>query len=567
VLAGIHELQILTPSTVASVTPVEVPAPEIAVVMPRVAALIVTWNRKHAVDVVLAALARQEYRRSDLHVVVIDNGSGDGTLDFLQQRWRPDAIYDNPTAAAHQPAFRKRAPERSNGKAGNHGGFASLTLISNAHNHGGCGGFNTGLAFAEQMLDRTEAPLDYVWLVDDDVDLPAEALRQLVSTAEADDSVGLVGSRTVDFDDRRTTIETTIYFDYENGWMGPEPAPNHRLAASHAKWVNEVGGTRGELPFRGVREVDVVSACSLLARWSAVKRVGFWDHRYFIYCDDADWCLRFARAGYKIVCDLDAVVFHTYWLSKLTPSRGYYAQRNLVWLIQKVLTGRRLRKATLKRLGALLRESRKAMTHCRLFHAEIFRRTAHDIITNHGGKLDFEEPPFVPVVEALDAAGALRPGAVVVVMCSHPESLAWADDLRHRLTYALMDADRAADQPRWIYMVRDHVHDPQPRGALAVDRPERIVFEANRKSKWRAQRPFLRNPPAATVIFEQSNEMPMIRSRCNIHVDRRRMGAAQLEWDGWGPRLAFLRRWAGTAVRCALYAARVRPYVSASKYG
>ncbi len=540
--------------------------------LPRVAALIVTWNRRAAVDVVLRALARQGYALSSLDVVVIDNGSTDGTVAFLAERWRPDAIYDNATAAAHQPAFRKRGAEPRPGHAadaaGNSGGFASLTIIANAHNHGGCGGFNTGLAFAEQFLDRTGSGLDYAWLVDDDVDLPDNALEQLVATAEADEQVGLVGSRTVDFDDRETTIETTIYFDYDNGWMGPEPRPSHRLAQSHQRWVDEVGGTRGKRDFRGVREVDVVSACSLLARWSAVKRVGFWDHRYFIYCDDADWCLRFAKAGYKVVCDLDAVVFHTYWLSKLTPTRGYYAQRNLVWLIQKVFGGAALRKATMRRLGALLVESRKAMTHCRLFHAEIFRRTAEDIVTGRGGKLEFEEPPFIPLIKALDVAGALRPDARVAVMCSHPESIRWADELRIRLGYALADADRIAEQPEWFYMTRDHVPDPIADGGVGgLSRPARVVFEPNRGSKWNAQKGFLKKPPTAVIVFEQSNDLPMIRGRCNIHIDRRRPGLAQMEWDGWPVRAAFLRRWAVTALKCALYAARVRPYVSTSKYG
>jgi GT2 family glycosyltransferase len=537
---------------------------------PTVAALIVTWNRKEVVEVVLRALSRQAYPRSNLHVVVIDNGSTEGTVEHLAERWHPDAIYDNPTAAAHVPAFRARAGARRNGQAvHNAGGFASLTVIANAHNHGGCGGFNTGFAFVEQFIDAGERPLDYVWLLDDDVDLPENALEQLVDTGEGDPKIGLVGSRTMDFANRDTTIETTIYFDRENGWMGPDPAPTHPSAESHRRWVQQTGGTCGRLKFSGIREVDVVSASSLLARWSAVKQVGFWDYRYFIYCDDADWSLRFAKAGYKVVCDLDAVVYHMYWLAKLTPTRGYYAQRNLVWLIQKVFAGRTLRRATLKRLGALLLQGRKAMTHCRLFHAEIYRRTAEDIMRNRGGKLEDAEPPFIGLVEALDAAGALRPDARILVMCSHAESIGWADDVRSRLQHALVDEGRLGDQPEWVYMVRDGVPDLE-RGEGPLDepgRPRRIVFEANRGSKWRAQKEFLREPPTVTLLFEQSNEMPMIRSRCNLHLDRRRPGMAQMEWDGWRPRMAYLARWAVTALRCAAYAARVRPYVSASKYG
>lgn len=535
----------------------------------RVAAIIVTWNRRTAVDDVLRALSHQEHPLSRMDVVVIDNASTDGTSDFLIERWRPEVVTDNPTSAAHQPDFRiqHRADRRA---AGNAGGFSSLSIVKNAHNHGGCGGFNTGLAFVEQFLDSGQQPLDYVWLVDDDVDLPPRALTHLTRTAESDPQIGIVGSRTVDFADRATTTETTIYFDFDRGWMGPDPTPAHPMHADHQKWVERVGGTRGALSYSGVRDVDVVSACSLLARWSAVKEIGFWDNRYFIYCDDADWCLRFRARGYRVVCDLDAVVYHTYWLSKLTPARGYYSQRNLLWVIQKTLKGMALKKAMFRRLGAIIRQSFKAMTHCRLFHAEIIRRTAHDVVTGRGGRLDDTGPAAIPVMDALSQAGALDPGATVMVMCSHPESIGWADDLRAAVTHALLDRNQARNQPRWLYMVREDVSDPIGGGggtANAQAVPQRIRFEPNRASKWRAQRPMLRCPPTAVIIFDQNNDFPLIHSRFNIHIERRQPDLAQPEADGLGVRIRFLLRLSLTAVRCALFAAMARQRPHAGKYG
>lgn len=534
---------------------------------PRVAAVIVTWNRHKAVDGVLHALARQAYPMAELDVVVVDNASTDDTGALVARHWHPNKVIENPTQAADQPDFNR---VHLNGTSNGHDPhpFRSLTLIKNRINHGGCGGFNTGLAYVGQFLDPADRPLDYVWLVDDDVDLPDGALAQLTKTGESDPSIGVVGSRTVDFDDRKTTIETTIYFDFANGWMGPDPTPDHPLYESHREWVATTGGTRGDRPFKSVRDVDVVSACSMLARWSGVKTVGLWDHRYFIYCDDADWCLRFAKAGYRVVCDLDAVVYHTHWLAKLTPARAYYSQRNLVWLTQKVLSGRALKRATLRRLGNLMVDSRKAMTHCRLFHAEIIRRAAHDIVTNRGGRLDYEGPPFIPLMDALEASGALKSDARILVMCSHPESITWAEDLRTRTAYALIDRDRAPDMPRWTYMIRSGVRDvEQPACAIHPAMPEKIWFEPNSKSKWQAQRGFLRNPPTVVVIFDQTNECPLIRGSVNIHIDRRRFGLGQVEKDGLRARLAFLSRWARTALRCTLYGLRVRPFVPSGRYG
>jgi len=268
------------------------------------------------------------------------------------------------------------------------------------------------------------------------------------------------------------------------------------------------------------------------------------------------------------VCDLDAVVYHTYWLSKLTPARGYYAERNLVWLMEKSLPPEKVRRGVARRIGSLLISSRKAMTHCRLFHAEIFRRTAYDLATGRGGKLDFEGPAPEPLLAAMDRAGALKAGARVLVMCSHGESIAWAEELRRRVAYALIDADRGEDVPRWVYMVREGVHDPAgAEGALHEGgRAERIVFSPNRKSKWRSQKALLREPAEAVVVFDQHNDFPLIRSRANIHIDRRRPGMAQYEADGLAIRGRFLWLWAKTALRCAVYLTRVRPRSHAGKY-
>jgi GT2 family glycosyltransferase len=545
---------------------------------PRIAAIVVTWNRRAEVDRVLGALSRQDFPRDQLDVVIIDNASTDGTADFLIRAWRPQLIVENPTHAAHLPDFRvQHTSALELADASNAGGFASLALVRNTHNHGGCGGFNTGLAFLEHFLDSTADPLDYAWLIDDDVDLPPDALVQLTAAAQADPRIGIVGSRTVDFDQRDITTETTIYFDFERGWMGPEPTPQHHMHAAHHEWATRAGGTRGPGSFGGIRDVDVVPASSMLARWSAVKQVGFWDSRFFIYCDDADWCLRIRAAGYRVVCNLDAVVYHTYWLSKLTPTRAYYSQRNLIWVIRKTLRGMRLKRALFRRLGSLLVQSFKAMLQCRLFHAEIIRRTAHDAITGRGGRLDHEGPPRIPIMDALHHAGALTPDATIMVMCSHHESIAWADDLRAFITHTLLDQGRLHIQPRWIYMVREDVPDPQrateTAGAAAAGPanatclPQRIIFQRKRRHKWQVQRPLLRCPPTAVVVFDQCNEFPLLHSRCNIHLDWRRLHLAQLERDGPLIRARLFLRLLATALLCILYAAAARHRPHRGKYG
>ncbi|MBY0262516.1 MAG: glycosyltransferase family 2 protein, partial [Phycisphaerales bacterium] len=373
--------------------------------------IIVTWNRRDFVTTVLKALAKQTYPLHLLDVVVVDNAGTDGTLAHLCAAFNPERVIDNDTDRAEQPRFlapRVRdwtPPGPDAARSHNALGVASLSIVRNRANTGGCGGFNTGFAFVEHWFGKpTLGGPDCVWLVDDDVDLPTDVLEHLHATMAADPAVGLVGSRTCDLNQRDRTIETTIYYNPETGAMQDEPPAGHRSAAAHAAMVERFGGARGMSRYTGRMDVDVVSACSMLARWSAVVGapkvdkvpVGFWDARYFIYCDDADWCLRFARAGWKVVLSLDAVVFHTPWNLKLTPARIYYAGRNRLWMAQKVLPTPQLRRVTREAMQRFLDDSLYAAFHRRSFHSRIILQTALDIASGTGGKTGSDGAPPPP---------------------------------------------------------------------------------------------------------------------------------------------------------------------------
>ncbi len=531
---------------------------------PRVAVLIVTWNRKQAVSQVLGALSRQTFPVDRMDVVVVDNSSTDGTLEFLREHWRPERIVENPTERAHEPQFQK--PGR-NGRSAepNLAGFGSFTIVHNHHNHGGCGGFNTGFAYADQFLARSASgeDLGYVWLVDDDADVPPEALARLSTVAEADATIGLVGSRTVDYNDRVTTIETTVYLDRRAGRMADEPPEHHPMALSHRAWIAQVGAVRGGHGYTGVREVDVVSACSLLARWSAVVKVGFWDYRYFIYCDDADWCLRMAKAGYRVVLNLDAVVYHTPWHHKLTPARAYYAQRNVLWMLQKLLPASELREVTWRWMLSVMKHSLIAGTHRKLFQADIMRRSLADMMNGTWGKLADDGPKPEEAITGLDRIAALRLDAQIAVMCPNQACIHWADELRVQVEDWLGAQGRPGDAPAWVYVVRNDVPDPGSQPGL----PRRVLYSGRVRSKLRRQFEWLVKGPTAVVVFDQACDFPLLRGRYNVHIDRRQPAKAQIERAGARRLAGFLARWIRTAVRCARFKTTLGPYVSKSKYG
>jgi GT2 family glycosyltransferase len=431
---------------------------------------------------------------------------------------------------------------------------------------GGCGGFNTGFASVEKLFGGEERPApSFVWLVDDDVDLPPDALANLVEAMESDSTIGLVGSRTCDIANRTRTIETTIYFNSDTGAMQDDAPVGHRRHESHRAWIATVGGPRGQggaTGYRGLMEVDVVSACSMLARWKAVvgdgekRGVGFWDQRYFIYCDDADWCLRFAKAGWRVVLNLDAVVFHTPWNLKLTPARIYYANRNRLWMVQKTLPTDRLRSVTRRMMRSFLIDSLHAALHRRLFHAHIILQTGLDAANNVGGKTGSDGPAAVPITDALREAGCLDGTAQVAVICNVHDSLGWLSDLQSRVAGTLKPGESA---PKWLPIVRNDVP-KSPAGA--------IVYGRHLASRLKKQLWALVRRPKAVLVFDQINDFPVLfAAPWTLHVDHKKPEIAQLECDGWGKRIGFGLRWMWSGMTLMRYAKSVKPFASETRYG
>lgn len=535
----------------------------------RVCAIIVTWNRKDYVTTVLKALSKQTYPMRNVDVVVVDNAGTDGTLDHLIATFNPERVVDNDTEKAHEPKFGSpRVREGANGVGGNTLGLASLSIVRNRANMGGCGGFNTGFAFVEHWFGKAGlGGPDFVWLVDDDIDLPTDTLENLTKTMSSDQSIGLVGSRTCDLNDRDKTIETTIYFNDRNGCMQDDAPEHHRNHAKHIEWSKASGGTKGRHGYTGTMDVDVVSACSMLARWSAVlgddkrKGVGFWDARYFIYCDDADWCLRFARAGWRVVLSLDAVVYHTPWNLKLTPARIYYANRNRLWMAQKVLPTERLREVTTTTLRGIMQDALHAAMHRRVFHSRLIMQTATDVVDNVGGKTGSDGPAAMPVIEALREAGALTSEATVAVLCNQRDSMAWFAALVEHVR-----AETKGNGPRLVPVVRNDVRGAPADGADGAGGA--VVYGKRLRSRLKKQLRMLRLRPRACVVWDSNNDFPIwTGTPFTLHIDTRKPTMAQLERDGWGTRLAFIAKWIPAWFRLNRYAATVEPYAGTGRYG
>jgi GT2 family glycosyltransferase len=240
----------------------------------------VTRNRRHDVLEALAGIAALDYPSDRVEVLVVDNGSHDGTETAVQ-----DWLRSQGARLARGACL--RSPD------------------------------NLGAAAARNLLAAKASPASDVWLFLDDDAVPVPGILGPLLTALAEPTVGAVGARIVAYD-----------------------ASGRDL--SGAGWIDRRLGRLRETPARAAVDCDFVISCAMAVRPAAFRAVGGFDEDYFVYHEDVDFCLRLAQRGYRVRYEPAAVARHKVSPNKRrAPERLYYLTRNKLLLLRRHLPGRR----------------------------------------------------------------------------------------------------------------------------------------------------------------------------------------------------------------------------------
>jgi GT2 family glycosyltransferase len=247
---------------------------------PKVSVIIVNWNGRHHLSECLESLARQSYR--DFEVVLVDNGSADGSIDFVQVE------------------------------------YPWVKTLALAENTGFARGNNIG-------FEKSSG--EYVVTLNNDTWVATDWLELLVATADCHPEVGMVGSRICAFDSP-DTIDS----------LGVQICRDGMSRGAYR------GQSFSNLHLTGSMEILLPSACAALYQRRMLEEVGFFDDAFFAYCEDADLGLRCRLAGWKALLALEAVVLHKYseTAGSFSPFKIYLVERNHYWLAIKILPPSRL---------------------------------------------------------------------------------------------------------------------------------------------------------------------------------------------------------------------------------
>ena len=233
------------------------------------AVVIVNWNVRGLLEDCLASVY-ESLGGSSLRgeAWVVDNASTDGSTEMVRERFPQARLMANETnvgfAAANNQALRAM-------------GFSS------AESH---------------KLPR------YVLLLNPDAEVLNDALTTMVRFLDGHPQAGVAGARLL-YPDGRLQHSAFAFPTLAQALLDFFPL-HHRLLTSrlNGRYPRRLY-ERGE-PFF----IDHPLGAALMARGEAIQEVGLLDERFFIYCEEIDWCMRVKKAGWGIYCVPRAEVVH-----------------------------------------------------------------------------------------------------------------------------------------------------------------------------------------------------------------------------------------------------------------
>jgi len=222
---------------------------------PDVSVIVVNWNTRQLLADCLASLY-DTVRDLGFEAIVVDNGSSDGSVEMVRQR------------------------------------FPQARLIVNQDNKGFAGANNQALAISEGR---------YALLFNSDAVALPGAVEAMVRFADAHPRVGIVGAQLLNTDGTFQASYTDFPILLQEFLI--LSALGRRL---YGPWYPSHGPRDSQV----TTQADYVEGACLLIRQQAFEEVRGLDEGYFMYAEEVDWCFRIKQAGWEVWYLPEAQIVH-----------------------------------------------------------------------------------------------------------------------------------------------------------------------------------------------------------------------------------------------------------------
>lgn len=244
---------------------------------PFIVVLILSYNGKKLLEESILSYINNDY--SNFKVVVIDNGSTDGTKEWIKQN------------------------------------FSNIFVLRTEKNLGYAGGFNFGLNYA---FNKEKA--DYVLITNNDVKADSKVISELVKVAVSDSKIGFVTGK-VFYYDQPDTLQTVGKYEDPVRWNG-DHIGNREIDRGQFDQVTE--------------RVFADDIFTLVSR-KLYFVTGGYDTTFKFQAEEYDWQARAKKLGYKIYYTPYAKIWHkvSMTIGKRSAFKAFYDSRNPMLVILK----------------------------------------------------------------------------------------------------------------------------------------------------------------------------------------------------------------------------------------
>jgi GT2 family glycosyltransferase len=244
-----------------------------------VATIIINWNLK---EETLMCIRSVEQSAHPCRIIVVDNGSHDGSVEYL---------------SLHAP---------------------QVELIALPLNYGF--GRACNIAIAHALTDRG---CQYVFLLNNDAVVHTQAITELRDAAEYHSQAGILGCK-IYYRDCPTTF-----------WYAGARRRRYVLAAA------DIGrGQMDQGQFDRRHAVDYIFGAAMFVRREVFENIGCFDEQFFLYLEDLDFCLMAQQAGFALRFVPSAYIWHSVSASTHhNPGmRRYHMVKSTIYFLQKHTT-------------------------------------------------------------------------------------------------------------------------------------------------------------------------------------------------------------------------------------
>ncbi|MFQ6085403.1 MAG: glycosyltransferase family 2 protein [Candidatus Bathyarchaeia archaeon] len=260
---------------------------------PLVSVIILNFNGKGFLETCLSSVLDSDY--PEFEVIFIDNGSTDGSVEFVERRFGDDP---------------------------------RLRIVRKSRNVGVTRGLNSGIGLSKG---------EYTALLNNDTKVHQGWLKELVAVLESDRSVGAAQCKLLSFDYPDKIDSAGCVMDAHGCVM-----ERGRVSFDFRE------EDRGQ--YDQVEEIFSAGCPASLVRRSVLKQVGLFDPEFFAGYEDADLSWRIRLGGYRIVLVPKAVVYHK---RGLTSSQGALSH-DVMWHFSKNRMAMLIKNYSLKKLTRVI---------------------------------------------------------------------------------------------------------------------------------------------------------------------------------------------------------------------